>query len=117
MTDVDDHLGWHEQGDGRLFLGINIENGRIHDSGSLRIKTGLRAILKRFGLEVRLTPLQSLIFCDIDRGDKAEINRLLDEHGILPVEKLSLIRRYAIACPAFPTCGLSITEAERALPG
>lgn len=117
VTDVDDHLGWHEQGDGRLFLGINIENGRIHDAGSLRIKTGLRAILKRFGMEVRLTPLQSLILCDIHPDDKAEINRLLDEHGILPVEKLSLIRRYAIACPAFPTCGLSITEAERALPG
>jgi len=117
VTDVDDHLGWHEQGDGRLFLGINIENGRIHDSGSLRIKSGLRTILKRFGMEVRLTPLQSLIFCDINPSDKAEINRLLDEHGILPVEKLSLIRRYAIACPAFPTCGLSITESERALPG
>ena len=117
VTDVDDHLGWHEQGDGRLFLGVNIENGRIHDSGSLRIKTGLRAILRRFGMEVRLTPLQSLILCDIQPEDKAEINQLLDEHGILPVEKLSLIRRYAIACPAFPTCGLSITESERALPG
>lgn len=117
VTDVDDHLGWHEQGDGRLFLGVNIENGRIHDSGSLRIKSGLRAILKRFGMEVRLTPLQSLILCDINPGDKAEINQLLAEHGILPVEKLSLIRRYAIACPAFPTCGLSITESERALPG
>ncbi|MEY3173495.1 MAG: Sulfite reductase [Planctomycetota bacterium] len=117
VTDVDDHLGWHEQGDGRLFLGVNIENGRIHDSGSLRIKSGLRAILKRFGMEVRLTPLQSLILCDINPGDKAEINQLLAEYGILPVEKLSLIRRYAIACPAFPTCGLSITESERALPG
>ena len=28
----DDHLGWHEQGDGRWFYGLNIENGRIHDS-------------------------------------------------------------------------------------
>ena len=27
----DDHLGWHEQGDGRWFYGLNIENGRIHD--------------------------------------------------------------------------------------
>jgi sulfite reductase (ferredoxin) len=117
VTDVDDHLGWHQQGDGRLFLGINIENGRIQDVGNLRIKTGLRAILNRFGMEVRLTPLQSLIFCDINPADQPEINRLLQEHGILPVEKLSLIRRYAIACPAFPTCGLSITESERALPG
>ncbi len=27
----DDHLGWHEQGDGRWFYGLNVENGRIHD--------------------------------------------------------------------------------------
>lgn len=35
-------MGWHDQGDGKLFLGINVENGRIKDDGSLRIKTGLR---------------------------------------------------------------------------
>ncbi len=39
------------------------------------------------------------------------------EYGILRADQLSLLRRYAIACPAFPTCGLSITESERALPG
>ena len=117
VTDVDDHLGWHPQGDGRLFLGINVENGRIQDIGALRIKTGLRTILRRFNMEVRLTPLQSLILCDIHPEDQPEINRMLDEYGILPVEKLSLLRRYAIACPAFPTCGLSITESERVLPG
>ncbi|MGZ3337744.1 MAG: NADPH-dependent assimilatory sulfite reductase hemoprotein subunit, partial [Isosphaeraceae bacterium] len=31
VTDVDDHMGWHEQGDGKLFLGIPVENGRIKD--------------------------------------------------------------------------------------
>ena len=116
VTGVDDHIGWHEQGDGNLFLGINIENGRIKDEGSLRIKTGLRAILRRFGMNTRLTALQSVILCDIDPRDKAEINRMLAEHGIKGADELSLLRRYAIACPAFPTCGLSITEAERALP-
>ena len=116
VTGVDDHIGWHEQGDGNLFLGINIENGRIKDEGSLRIKTGLRAILRRFDMNTRLTALQSVILCDIDPRDKAEINRMLAEHGIKGADELSLLRRYAIACPAFPTCGLSITEAERALP-
>ena len=38
----DDHMGWHEQGDGRWFYGLNIENGRIHDTEQLRLKTGLR---------------------------------------------------------------------------
>ncbi len=117
VTGVDDHIGWHEQGDGKLFLGINIENGRIKDEGSLRIKTGLRAILRRFGMNTRLTALQSVILCDIDPKDKPEINRLMAEHGIKNAEELSIVRRYAIACPAFPTCGLSITESERALPG
>lgn len=117
VTGVDDHIGWHEQGDGKLFLGINIENGRIKDEGSLRIKTGLRAILRRFGMNTRLTALQSVILCDIDPKDRAEINRLLSEHGIKNENELSIVRRYSIACPAFPTCGLSITESERALPG
>jgi len=117
VTGVEDHLGWHEQGDGRLFLGINVENGRIKDEGSLRLKAGLRAILGRFGMEVRLTALQSLILCDIDPSDRAEIEQLMAEYGILRADQLSLLRRYSIACPAFPTCGLSITESERALPG
>ncbi|MEN9556167.1 MAG: Sulfite reductase, partial [Planctomycetota bacterium] len=117
VTGVDDHLGWHEQGDGRLFLGINVENGRIKDEGSLRLKTGLRAILRRFGMETRLTALQSVLLCDIDPRDRAEIEQIMVDHGIKTAEELSLIRRYSIACPAFPTCGLSITESERALPG
>lgn len=117
VTGVEDHIGWHEQGDGKFFLGVNIENGRIKDEGDLRIKTGLRAILSKFGMDTRLTALQSVILCDIDPTDRDEINGLLAEHGIKAAEELSLLRRYSIACPAFPTCGLSITESERALPG
>lgn len=117
VTGVDDHLGWHEQGDGKLFLGINVENGRIKDEGALRLKTGLRAIIEKYRMDTRLTPLQSVILCDIAPADKADINRLLREHGIKQVDELSLLRRYSIACPAWPTCGLSITESERALPG
>ena len=29
---VDDHLGWHEQADGRWFLGLWVENGRMKDT-------------------------------------------------------------------------------------
>lgn len=117
VTGVEDHIGWHEQGDGNLFLGVNIENGRIKDEGDLRIKSGLRAVLSKFGMQTRLTALQSIILCDIDPGHRDEIDAILREHGIKSADELSLARRYAIACPAFPTCGLSITESERALPG
>ena len=117
VTGVDDHLGWHEQGDGNWFLGINIENGRIKDDGDLRIKTGLRTILEKYGMDTRLTPLQSVILCDIAPENRADINQILRAHGIKQADELSLLRRYSIACPAWPTCGLSVTEAERALPG
>lgn len=116
ITGVDDHMGWHEQGDGKLFLGINIENGRIKDDSSLRIKAGLRAILTKYGMNARLTALQGVILCDINPGDRADISRLLSEHGMAAAEDLTLIRRYSIACPALPTCGLSVTESERVFP-
>jgi sulfite reductase (ferredoxin) len=116
VTDVDDHIGWHDQGDGKLFLGVNIECGRIKDEGDLRIKSGLRTLLEKYGMRTRLTPLQSVILCDIDPSERKTIERVLTEHGIKVNGELSLVRRYAIACPAFPTCGLSITESERVMP-
>ncbi len=50
IVEVDDHLGWHDQGDGKLFLGVPIENGRIKDEGSLRLASGLRTYFSRYGL-------------------------------------------------------------------
>lgn len=117
VTDVDDHLGWHEQGDGRWFLGINVPSGRIKDEGSVRIKSGLRTILQKYGMETRLTALQSVILCDIDDKDRGDIAGILAEHGMVAAEELTPIRRYALACPAWPTCGLAVTESERAMPG
>lgn len=119
VTGVDDHIGWHKQGDSKnqWFLGINVENGRIKDEGSLRIKSGLRAILTKYGMPTRLTPLQGVILCDIAEKDKADIDKMLKEYGIKNADELTLLRRYSIACPAWPTCGLAVTESERALPG
>ena len=116
VTEVEDLIGWHEQGDGRLFLGINVENGRIHDNGELKLKSALHTVISKYRTDTRLTPLQSVILCDIDPADRDNIDGILAEHGVRTVDDLSLIRRYSIACPAFPTCGLSITESERVMP-
>ena len=45
---IDDHLGWHEQEDGRYFYGLNVENGRIRDREGMM----LSSILGRTGFEV-----------------------------------------------------------------
>jgi sulfite reductase (ferredoxin) len=116
VTDVDDHMGWHEQGDGQLFLGVNVECGRLKDEGDLRIKSAVRLLLEKYGVRCRLTPMQSLIFCDLEPAERANIERILIEHGVKLAPELSPLRRLSIACPAFPTCGLSITESERVMP-
>jgi Sulfite reductase, beta subunit (hemoprotein) len=116
VVDVDDHMGWHEQGDGKLFLGINIENGRIKDEGEQRLKTGFRELLAKYPLPLRLTALQGVILCDIEPAWKSDIEQILRSHGFKLAEDLTLARRYSIACPALPTCGLAVTESERVLP-
>ena len=116
VSGVDDHLGWHEQGDGKMFLGLPVENGRIKNEGDFRLLDGLKAFFARYGTPARMTCQQSILLADLDPTWKPEIESLLEEHGIAQVERYSTVRRWSMACPAMPTCGLAVTEAERALP-
>jgi sulfite reductase (ferredoxin) len=113
---VDDHLGWHEQGDGNLYVGIYVENGRIADSGDSRLRTGLRRIVEELRPQVRLTAQQNVILAGIKPADRPRVERLLSEHGIAEVETIPRAIRHSMACPALPTCGLAVAEAERAMP-
>lgn len=113
-----DYLGWNEQGDGKLFLGISIDNGRIKDEGTFRLKTALREIIEQFSLPMRLTPSQNVLIYEIEPSQQLAIQQILDRHGVhISPESIEPLVRYSMACPALPTCGLAITESERALPG
>ncbi|MEE3365690.1 MAG: NADPH-dependent assimilatory sulfite reductase hemoprotein subunit [Planctomycetota bacterium] len=117
VTGVEDHLGWNAQGDGRDFLGIYVENGRIQDTETDRTKSALRTVVERFRMPTRMTAQQNILLCDIESSQRDEIDRILADHGVVPAEDRSGIRRLSMACPALPTCGLSITESERVMPG
>lgn len=111
-----DYLGWYEQGDGKLFVGVQIDNGRVYDNGTLKLKTALRQIVERFQVPMRVTPNQSVILYDIAPQDQAAIQEILTQHGIQAETEIDPLVRYAMACPALPTCGLAITESERVMP-
>jgi sulfite reductase (ferredoxin) len=117
----DDHIGWFAQdravGDGRFFYGLNVENGRVHDTGDFRLKTALRRILADIRPGVRITAHQSLLFTDLAEGDRGRIAAILHEHGVKTSEEISTLRRWSMACVALPTCGLAVAESERVLPG
>jgi len=111
-----DYLGWNQQGDGQLFLGISIQNGRVQDTETLQLKTALREIVEQFDLPIRLTPNHNLIFYNIDPAQQGEIQQILDRCGVDKEPELDPLVRYSMACPALPTCGLAITESERIIP-
>lgn len=109
---TDDHLGWHVQQDGLWFLGVRIPSGRIED-GPVRLRTGLRRIVERFRPGIRFTPRQDVLLCGIRESDRLAVEAELRAHRIPLVGELSPVARHALACPALPTCGLALAEAER----
>lgn len=113
----DDHIGWFEQGDGKLFYGLNVENGRILDRDGFTLKTALREICRRFRPGIRLTAHQSILFTDIEPADRPALEETLHRHGIKLHGEISSVRRWSMACVALPTCPLAVTESERVLPG
>jgi sulfite reductase (ferredoxin) len=113
----DDHMGWRDQGNGRWFYGLNVENGRILDSDTIQLKSAIREICGKFNPGIRLTSHQSILFTELAAEDKADFEAILRRHQVKLTEEVSTVRRWSMACVAWPTCGLSITEAERALPG
>jgi sulfite reductase (ferredoxin) len=114
--DVADHLGWQEQADGRWALGVYVENGRVKDSERARVRSGLRHVIERFKPSLRLTAQQNIMLFDFDARSRGIVTRLLRDDGIETEAQALGVRRYAMACPAIPTCGLAVADAERVLP-
>ena len=114
---VGDLLGWHEQGDGRWFLGLFVEVGRIKDEAGRNYRAAFRELAETFGFPIRFTPNANVIFADIDPAQRSAVNALLERHGVPLDQGLTEARRTSHACVALPTCGLSLSESERAFPG
>lgn len=113
---IENYHGWHEQADGKLFFGLFIENGRVKDEGDFRLKSALRFIAQKFKCDFYVSANQDLILSGFEERQKKELEDLLTQYGVKLPNQISLLRRDSMACPAMPTCGLAISEAERALP-
>lgn len=114
-----DLYGWRPALDGKWFLTLFVETGRIKDMEGRRMKTALRLIAEKFPeIEFRLTPNQNLILANVAEEDKDAITELLAEHGVKSDHRqASVLHSASMACPALPTCGLALAESERMLPG
>jgi sulfite reductase (ferredoxin) len=115
--EIHDHLGWNRQpdvaaGGERWFLGVQVPNGRVRDGQ----RAAFREIVERFRPTLRVTPNQDLLITDVAASDRAEVDAILARHGVVAAEKMTPTARHALACPALPTCGQALGEAERIMP-
>ena len=118
FTTSGDLYDWHLQTDGRWFLTLFVETGRVKDNGAHRMKSALRKAAERFpNIELRLSANHNVILANVSESDKAALTTLLTEHGIKTENQASILHAAAMACPALPTCGLALAESERMLPG
>lgn len=110
-----DTFGWVKDENGLNHFTMFIENGRIEDTATFPMKTGLREIAKLQKGEFRLTGNQHLILSRVHDSDMAQIKELLAKYK-LDNTNFSALRLSSSACVAFPTCGLAMAESERYLP-
>ncbi|MBW7983753.1 assimilatory sulfite reductase (NADPH) hemoprotein subunit [Enterobacillus tribolii] len=115
FTGRGDRIGWVKGVDNKWHLTLFIENGRILDYPGKPLKSGLAAIASIHKGDFRLTANQNLIVAGVAQADKAEIERLAREHGLID-DSVSEQRKNSMACVSFPTCPLAMAEAERFLP-
>ncbi|MDC3234224.1 NADPH-dependent assimilatory sulfite reductase hemoprotein subunit [Prochlorococcus sp. AH-716-A06] len=107
-----DYLGWHKQNKDYFFVGLPLLSGRL----SGKKKSLIRDLVEENDLNLRLTPNQDILLCNIPNKNKSKIKKALKKIGYDNLNDINEIQRHALACPALPLCGLAMTEAERILP-
>lgn len=116
FTTNGDSYGWVQAADGRWFLTLFIEGGRVKDTADYPLRSGLHAIAKVHKGDFRLTGNQNLVIGNIHPDDKPTIESLLSKYGITQAQNKSALRQHSIACVALNVCPLANSEAERYLP-
>ncbi|ALU43369.1 assimilatory sulfite reductase (NADPH) hemoprotein subunit [Pseudoalteromonas rubra] len=115
FTHRGDRIGWVEGIDGKHHLTVFIQSGRILDYPDKPLKTGCRKIAEIHQGDFRMTANQNLIIAGVPAEQKAEIEQLAREHGLID-EGHTEQRKNSMACVSLPTCPLAMAEAERYLP-
>lgn len=111
-----DHYGWGKGHDGKWFLGVFVQDGRIQDAHGTNMKTALREIAEQVKPEFRFTPGENVILAKLDDAQKEKTNAILSKHGINPEKQGSPTQLASMSCVALPTCGLALAESERIMP-
>jgi sulfite reductase (ferredoxin) len=102
-----DHIGVHQQKDGRFYIGAAPTVGRV--SGTTLL--ALAHLVESYGsARVRLTPHQNLLVLDIEASQVEPLVEALAGIGLQA--RPSLFRRNTMACTGIEYCKLAIVETK-----
>jgi sulfite reductase (ferredoxin) len=102
-----DHIGVHEQKDGKFYVGVAPVVGRI--SGSLLVQ--LADAIEEFGVAgARLTPYQKIVLIGVDAAQVEPLIARLDQIGL--AARPSNWRRNTMACTGIEFCKLAIVDTK-----
>jgi len=106
-ADLGDHVGVHEQKDGRFYIGAAPMVGRVSGTTLLELADLVEA---HGSSRVRLTPHQKLLVLDIEAPQVEPLIEALDGIGLQA--RPSLFRRHTMACTGIEFCKLAIVETK-----
>jgi sulfite reductase (ferredoxin) len=102
-----DHIGVHEQHDGRLYVGIAPTVGRV--SGTMLVR--LADLIEQYDVAgARLTPYQKIVLVGVDPSVVDALVDRLDEIGLSA--RPSAWRRNTMACTGIEFCKLAIVDTK-----
>lgn len=106
-TSPGDHVGVHEQKDGRFYIGVAPTVGRVSGDKLL----ALAALIEEHGsARLRTTPHQKLVILDVPTDRVDSLVAGLEPLGL--TAKPSIFRRSTIACTGIEYCKLAIVETK-----
>jgi sulfite reductase (ferredoxin) len=102
-----DHIGVHEQKDGKFYIGVAPTAGRV--SGTMLVR--LADTIEEFGVAgARLTPYQKIVLIGVDEQWVEPLLDRLDEIGLSA--RPSQWRRNTMACTGLEFCKLAIVDTK-----
>jgi len=102
-----DHIGVHEQKDGKFFIGAAPVVGRVNG----QILSGLGDLVEKYGATgARLTAYQKLVVLGVDGKDTDAFTADLEKIGLTAAP--SNWRRNTMACTGIEFCKLAIVETK-----
>ena len=106
-SELGDHIGVHEQKDGRFYIGAAPVVGRVSGTTLLELADLVEA---HGSSRVRLTPHQKLLVLDVEARQVEPLVSALNCVGL--EARPSLFRRHTMACTGIEYCKLAIVETK-----